>query len=289
MLKDIFSKRSRQDYLYIVLGAIIQSLALHFFLIPSLLVSGGVSGAAQVINYFTGWPIGVMIFLGNLPLFIIGWRYLGGKNFAVRTVIAIIGVALFTDGLALLVPQECITEDLFLNSIYGGVIYGLGLGFVYRGKGTSGGSDIVGMILFQELGLSLTQAYMITDAVIVLAGGLAFSWEHALYGMIVIYICGLSAELASEGIGVLRTLIIITDHPKKVADNIINVLERGVTILPATGAYSGEAHHILMCVVTRSQVNQVKALVFQDDKKAFMVVGQAHEALGEGFKQYEKL
>ena len=286
--KNIF-KIDYQDYFYILLGAIVQSVSLHFFLIPSLLVSGGVSGLAQVINYFTEWPIGIMIFLGNLPLFVIGWRYLGGKRFAIRTLIAIIGVSLFTDGLTLIFSNECITNDLFLNSIYGGVIYGIGLGLVYRGKGTSGGSDIVGMILFHKFGLSLTQAYMITDALIVLAGGLAFSWELGLYGMIVIYISGLSAELISEGMGVLRTLMIITKNPHDVANRIMDVLGRGVTILEAQGAYSGESRQMLLCIVTRSQVNQVKSLVFQDDMEAFMIVGQAQEALGEGFKEYEKI
>ena len=288
MVNKFSSNQNWQDCIYIVLGAFIQSLSLHFFLIPSLLVSGGVSGAAQVIHFFSGWPIGIMIFIGNLPLFVIGWRYLGGKRFAIRTVIAIIGVSLFTDSLSLLIPDNHLTQDLFLNSIYGGVIYGLGLGFVYRGKGTSGGSDIVGMILFHRFGLSLTQAYMITDAFIVLAGGLAFSWEHALYGMIVIYISGISAELASEGIGVLRTIMIITKHPKKVANRIMDVLGRGVTIMNVTGAYSGETRSMLLCVITRSQVNQAKALVFEDDKESFMIVGQAHEAFGEGFKAYEK-
>ena len=276
------------DFLYIICGAIVQAIALRVFLIPSLLVSGGVSGAAQVINYFTNWPIGLMILIGNLPLFVIGWRYLGGSRFAIRTILAIIAISLVTDSIPFVIDFQGVTHDLFLNSLYGGVIYGIGLGLVYRGKGTSGGSDIIGMLLFHRLGFSMSQAYMATDALVVLAGGLAFSWEHALYGMIVIYISGISAEMVSEGTGVFRTMMIVTCCPEKVSKKIMQVLERGVTILPATGAYTGDLKHLLLCVVARSEVNQAKALVYEADEKAFMVIGQAHEAFGEGFKRYEK-
>ncbi|NMC53477.1 MAG: YitT family protein [Chloroflexi bacterium] len=273
-----------QDYLLIFLGSLVQALAMRLFLVPALLVSGGISGLAQVINYFTDWSIGIMVLIGNLPLFLLGWRYLGGRRFATRTLWAIVIFSVLTDLLAWVIPPAGVTDDLVLNSLYGGLVFGVGLGLVYRGKGTSGGSDILGLILYRRKGISMTQAYLLTDAITVLAGGLAWNWELALYGMVVIYVSGIAAELASEGLGTLRTAMIVTNMPEEISARVMEVLERGVTILPGTGAYTHQSRPVLYCVITRSEVNQLKELVREVDAKAFMVIGQAHEALGEGFK-----
>lgn len=279
-----FSWQTARDYFYILLGALVQSIAMRLFLVPALLLSGGVSGTAQIINYFTGWPIGLMVFVGNVPLFILGWRYLGRLRFAIRTAFAIAVFSLLTDLWVLFLPQSGVTGDLVLNSLYGGILYGIGLGLVYRGRGTSGGSDILGLILYRRLGISLTQAYLATDALVVLAGGLAWNWELALYGIVVIYVSGLAAEMISEGGSIFRSAVIITGRAGEVSDRILTELERGVTLIPGTGGYTGEARPVLYCVVTRAEVNKLKALVHELDPKAFMVIGQVNEALGEGFK-----
>lgn len=280
---DFFWQTAR-DYFYILLGALVQSIAMRLFLVPALLLSGGVSGTAQIINYFTGWPIGLMVFVGNVPLFILGWRYLGRLRFAIRTAFAIAVFSLLTDLWVLFLPQSGVTGDLVLNSLYGGILYGIGLGLVYRGRGTSGGSDILGLILYRRLGISLTQAYLATDALVVLAGGLAWNWELALYGIVVIYVSGLAAEMISEGGSIFRSAVIITGRASEIADRILTELERGVTLIPGTGGYTGEARPVLYCVVTRAEVNKLKALVHELDPRAFMVIGQVNEALGEGFK-----
>lgn len=283
-----FSWNLIADYLFLIVGAIIQAVAMRLFLIPSLLVSGGISGAAQIINYYTGWSIGFMVLLGNIPLFIVGWRYLGGFRFAIRTIIAIFAFSFFTDFLILFMPQGGITHDLVLNSLYGGLVFGVGLGLVYRGKGTSGGSDILGMILFRKFGFPMTQAYLLTDALVVLAGGLAWNWELAMYGLVVIYVSGLSAEMVSEGLEIYRTAVIISCCPDEISNRILEEMERGVTIFPGTGAYTKASKQVLYCVITRSEVSRLKALVSEVDKKAFVVIGQANEALGEGFKPLRK-
>ncbi len=279
-----FSRKNLQEYLLIVLGALVQALSMRLFLVPAQLVSGGISGLAQIVNHFSSWPIGLMVFIGNLPLFVIGWRYLGGLRFAKRTALSIFLFSLFTDGLVLFLPAGGLTGDLVLNCLYGGILLGIGLGLVYRGQGTSGGSDIIGRVLNHRLGISISQAYLITDTLVVLGGGFAFGWEKALYGLLVIYVSGLAAETTSEGSNVFRTALIITGAPEKVARSVLEVLERGVTILPGTGAYTGQNRPVLYVVVTRSEVNQLKELVREIDPRAFMVIGQAHEALGEGFR-----
>lgn len=285
LIKHRLPWKTIRSMLIIVLGALVQAFAMRLFLIPGELVSGGISGLAQIVNHFFPIPIGLMVFLGNAPLFVLGWRHLGGRRFALRTALAIAMFSLFTDVLAYVLPLKGIAEgDNVLNSLYGGVLLGIGLGLVYRGQGTSGGSDILGRILNQRFGISISSSYMITDAIVVLAGGVAFGWQKALYGLAVIYISGLAAEMVSEGSNVLRTAIIISSNPKEVGECIMENLARGVTILSATGAYTGEDRPVLYVVITRSEVNQLKELVHEIDPEAFVVIGSAHEALGEGFK-----
>ncbi|TDA67063.1 MAG: YitT family protein [Chloroflexi bacterium] len=279
-----FSWKTVQEYVFIILGALVQALSMRLFLIPAQLVSGGISGIAQILNYFTHWPIGLMVFIGNVPLFILGWRYLGGARFAKRTALSVALFSLFTDLLVIFIPARGITDDLVLDALYGGITLGIGLGMVYLGQGTSGGSDILGRILNHRLGISISQAYLITDTLVVLAGGFAFDWERALYGLLVIYVSGLAAEAISEGSGVFRTVLIITSNPAAVQKSILEVLERGVTILEGKGAYTGADRPVLYTVITRSEVNQLKELVRESDPRAFVVIGQAHEALGEGFR-----
>lgn len=277
-----------RDYLLVLLGAFVQALSMRLFLVPAQLVSGGVSGAGQIINFYTNWPIGLMVLVGNIPLFILGWRFLGGPRFALRTALAIVAFSFFTDFLVFFIPARGITNDLVLNCLYGGLTLGIGLGIVYRGQGTSGGSDILGRILNSRMGISISQAYLITDTLVVLAGGFAFSWEIALYGLVVIYVSGLAAEITSEGSDIFRTALIVTNCAEEVSKSILSVMERGVTILPGTGAFTGQSRPVLYCVVTRSEVNQLKSLVHEADPKAFMVIGTAHEALGEGFRPLKK-
>jgi uncharacterized membrane-anchored protein YitT (DUF2179 family) len=278
-----FSWKALRDYALIALGALLQALAIRLFLVPSNLVNGGINGLAQIINHYTGFPIGVMIMIGNIPLFLMSWRYLGGRRFAMRSVFAVVVVSVLTDLLVYILPGYGLTTDLVLNTLYGGIISGVGYGLVYMGQGTSGGTDILARILHHYRGLSLSASYMITDSAIMFLAGLAFSWQNALYALVMLYVSGIAAEAVMGGSNVLRTAVIITSKPDVVAAEILQTLERGVTEFPAKGAFTGIEWIVLYCVVTRSEVNQVKALVREIDPDAFMVIGEVHEALGEGF------
>jgi uncharacterized membrane-anchored protein YitT (DUF2179 family) len=272
-----------RDYALILVGAVLQALAMDLFLVPGRLAAGGVSGAAQIVNGYTGWPIGLMIILGNVPLFILGWRFLGGRRFMARTVAAVVLYAALLDLLANVVPPG-LTPDPVLNALYGGVLGGIGMGLVFRGQGTSGGTDILARLLGQWRGVPLSQSYLLTDAAIVLLAGLTFSWELALYALVSLYVSGLAAEATSEGSAVVRTATIISSRPDQVAQAILRDLVRGVTMWPGTGMYSGETRQILFCAVSRAEITQLKAIIREVDPGAFVVIGQAHEALGEGFK-----
>ena len=289
-MKSNTFKRSRifLDYLFIALGSLVQAVAMRLFLIPGLMVGGGISGAAQIANFYTNWPIGVLVLIGNVPLLLLGWRYLGGRRFALRTATAVVLFSVLTDGLAFFLPLKGLTNDMVLNALYGGVLSGIGIGLVYHGRGTSGGTDILGRILNHYRGISISQAYLITDGAVVLASGFAFGWDRALYGLVVIYISGLAAELVSEGNSIYRTVFIITVKPDKVTERICSLLERGVTLLPGIGGYSGEPRTMLYCVLSRSEISVLKTIVIEIDPQAFMVIGQANEALGEGFRPLGK-
>jgi uncharacterized membrane-anchored protein YitT (DUF2179 family) len=228
-----------------------------------------------------------MVLVGNIPLLVLGWRFLGGPRFALRTAVAVGAFSLFTDLLVFVIPAQGMTQDNVLNALFGGVLLGVGLGLVYRGGGTSGGSDILGRILNHRLGISISAAYLITDSLVVLAGGFAFTWEKALYGMVVIYVSGLAAEMISEGSGIFRTALIISAKHVEISREIMQSMERGVTVLSGTGAYTGSERPVLYCVITRSEVNQLKEMVKDIDPLAFMVIGVTHEALGEGFRPFK--
>jgi len=286
--RRLLSWGAGRDYVLIAAGALLQATGLRLFLVPARLASGGVSGVSQLINFYTGLPIGLMVFLGNVPLFILGWRYLGGSRFAARTAFAVIAFSFLTDFLALFLPPEGLTPDLLLNALYGGVLSGIGFGLVYRGRGTSGGSDILANILNRWRGVPISQSYLLVDSLVILGAGLTFSWENALYALGMLYVSGIAAERVLEGSNVVRMALIITTYPEQVAEEIMQRLRRGVTFMPARGGFTGASRTVLYCVVSRSEVPQLKALVHGVDGRAFMVVGHAHEALGEGFLEFEE-
>jgi uncharacterized membrane-anchored protein YitT (DUF2179 family) len=273
-----------RDYLLIGLGGLLQALALRLFLVPSHLASGGVSGLAQIINYYTQFPIGVMVLLGNIPIFALGWRYLGGLRFAVRTALAVVTFALFTDLLVPFLPAAGLTHDLVLNSLYGALASGIGYGLVYRGQGTSGGTDILARILNHWRAVPIAQSYLMTDALIILLAGLSFGWTNALYALVALYVSGLAAESTTSGSNVVRTALIVTNQPQAVMDQILYKMERGVTVVSGRGGFTGAERTVLYCVVSRSEIGQMKTLVQEADPQAFVVIGQAHEVLGEGFR-----
>lgn len=273
-----------RDYGLIVAGSALLAVSLDLFFIPNQLVAGGLSGAAQIINSFTGWPIGTLSFILNIPLFVVGWRFLGGRRFLARTVAASLLFSVILDGLQLFWPGAQLTEDLALNALYGGVTAGVAVGLLFRAKATSGGTDILARILERRFAMPLSQAYLFTDGVVVFFAGLAFGWEHALYAIIALYVGGVLVEVTLNGSNVMRVATIITTQPEDVADRILAELERGVTDWTGRGMYTGREKHVLLCAVSRAEIVPLKALVHEADPHAFVIIGQAQEVLGEGFR-----
>ncbi len=277
-----------RDYALIVLGSVLLAVSMHLFFIPHQLVAGGLSGTAQLINNFTGWPIGTVSFILNIPLFVLGWFYLGGHRFLARTVFSSFVFAVVLDGLQLLWPDVVITDDLALNALYGGVTAGVAVGLIFRARATSGGTDILARILERKFGTPLSQAYLYTDGIVVFLAGLAFGWERALYAVIALYVGGVLVEVTLNGSNVMRVATIITTEPQAVADRILADMERGVTEWSGRGMYTGTERHILLCAVSRADTVMLKSIIHEADPHAFVIIGQAKEVFGEGFRSLKE-
>lgn len=280
--------RILRDYAVILFGSVLLAVSMHLFFIPHQLVAGGLSGTAQIINSFTGWPIGTLSFIINIPLFILGWFYLGGHRFLARTVIASFLFSAVLDGLQLLWPGMVLTDDLALNALYGGVTAGVAVGLLFRARATSGGTDILARILERKAGIPLSQAYLYTDGLVVFVAGLAFGWERALYAVIALYVGGVLVEVTLNGSNIMRVATIITTEPQAVADRILADLERGVTDWTGRGMYTGTERHVLLCAVSRSDTVLLKEIIREVDPLAFVIIGQAQEVYGEGFRNLKE-
>jgi uncharacterized membrane-anchored protein YitT (DUF2179 family) len=270
------------------LGALLAALGYSLFQVPYDIAAGGVSGISIIITTFTGWPVGLMILLMNVPLLFLGYLRLGRWRFVARTVVSVVVFAVAVDAFVAWLPgwleEYPVSDDVLLSAIYAGLLGGIGGGLVYRAGGTLGGTGILGRILQQKIGAPLSQVYVYTDGMIILAAGIAFGWELAMYALLTLFLSGVASDYTLEGPSSVRTATIITDQPERVSQALIDVLGRGASTWPITGGYTGEQHWLVLCTIYRSQVNELKQVVARTDRQAFLVIGVAHQALGVGFQ-----
>ena len=296
--EKIFSKKWFVSYSLIVIGSIILAAGFVFFISPYKIVPGGVYGIAIVIHYMTegmlkwapsGFPIGMMGLILNIPLTIIGIRILGPR-FGVKTVVGFVLTSVFMDLITYLFGEApLVAGDALLSSIFGGVLVGLGLGLIFKSKATSGGSDIVAMILAKYTRLPLGQLMIYVDSAIVLIGLVVFAdWKIPLYSWIVIYITGKTIDIVLQGMSVDKTLFIVSDKFVEIRDRIINDLHRGGTYIPGKGMYNGSEKTVIFTVVNRREMALLQEYIHEIDPKAFLTVLEANEILGEGFKSLKE-
>ncbi|MEZ4646981.1 MAG: YitT family protein [Chloroflexota bacterium] len=278
-----------QTTFYLIVGTTLAALGYALFQVPFHIVSGGLSGIGIMISHFTGWPVGLMYWIMNVPMLALGFYYLGRWRFVVSTLIAAtvfsVMVDLFGVYLPLVMSQYPVTHDLLLASLYSGVIGGIGAGLVYRAGSTFGGTAILGRVIQQRTGLPLSQVYAFTDGAIIIVAGLIFGWEVAMYGFLVLVISGLAADYTLEGPSSTRTVTIITNKPQEMVQALIVEVHRGVSYWQVTGGYTGDLRYMVMCTVYRPQVNLVKRVAAEVEPEAFVTIGVSHQALGKGFKK----
>jgi uncharacterized membrane-anchored protein YitT (DUF2179 family) len=269
------------DYAQVVIGAVLVGLGTNLFFVPNKVVSGGVTGISILLHYQFGTPVGLMNLFFNIPLLFIGWRWAGGFRFFVRTAVAVIVMSATIDLTAAhLIPP---THDRLLVICYGGLLDGLGMGLVFRGRGTTGGTDVLARVANRFLGVGIGQTLLAINVLIFAAAAFQFGAEAVMVALALAWVSARVLDTVQAGFSVSRQAIIVTRHPAAVRDAIFHNLHRGVTMLEARGGYTGESRPMLYVVVAAHEVGRLKLRVAEADPDAFVAISSAQEVLGEGF------
>lgn len=269
------------EYVYVLIGSAIVAIAFNVFLLPNQIASGGVSGISTILDSILGWEPAYVQWAFNIPLFIAGVILLG-KQFGVKT---LAGTMFLPFVVFLTKDFEPWTRDPLLASICGGIGVGLGLGIVFRGKASTGGTDLAAQIITKYTGFSLGTSVALIDGLIVLSAAYLFNIEKGLYALIGLYVTSKTIDLIQIGFGRSKMALIITDKQNEVREGILNKIDRGVTKLSAYGGYTDHERPVLLCVVDQTEFTKLKQLVKTIDPTAFIIVADASEVLGEGFKR----
>ncbi len=291
----LFSRKWFYDYSLIVLGSFILAAGFVFFITPHRIVPGGVYGVAIVVHYlskgvFTFWPEGIPIGLFglilNIPLTWAGIKILGPK-FGVKTITGFIFTSVFIDGISWLRPvgDAALVDDILLSCVFGGVLLGFGLGLIFKSRATSGGSDIIAMIIAKYTRMPLGRLMIYVDSVIVLIGLFAFKdWAIPLYSWVVIFITGRAIDITLEGADYNKALFIISREHEAIRKKVLFDLERGGTYLQGKGLYTNDEKQMIFTVVSRRELAILEDYITEIDPDAFITIMDTKEILGEGFK-----
>ncbi|RXT06341.1 YitT family protein [Ammoniphilus sp. CFH 90114] len=259
-----------------LLASLVTALAFNYLIIPNNILSGGLTGITIVINYFTGWGVGLLYFLFNIPIFIWAYKELG-KRFIVYSGIAVLVLSVFIDYLPL--KPYFVTQDPMLASIYGGIMLGLGVVLWLRIGGSGGGMDIVAVLLNKRYGLSVGQVSLVLNGIVILMSTFIYSVEQTMYTLITIFVSSKVID-GLQSVQSKKTVMIISPQSRVITDQIWSKLNRGVTYLDGSGAYTNQETKIIMCVMTRFEIAELKRLVFQIDPDAFITINTTDEVLG---------
>ena len=270
------------QYLLIVIGSALFAAGFQFFLYPNAIIVGGVSGIAMIINMLTDLPVGVLTIILNIPLFIIAWKHFG-TGFIIGSLVGMTLSSVFVDLFALF--EIAPTNDMLLACIIGGAVKGLGLGIVYYAGATTGGTDIIAKFIRLKFPyINFGTIVLVTDFVIILAFALIFDKvEAAMYAVIAMFVVSKVIDLVLYGIDNSNVCYIISEKSEQLVNDITDKLHRGVTILEGEGAYSHQSKQVLLCVVKRTQISEIRKLIKSVDENAFFIVTDAKNVFGKGF------
>ena len=282
-IKEInFRKEGKQllkDYALIVLGTFLAALSLPLFFLPYDIAPGGISGISTVLASVLPLSVGLISFVLNVPLFLIGWRTVGWR-FAVRSFIAMSLMSLFID----LVPVRDVSGNVMLASVFGGVLLGVGLGLVVRAGATTGGTDMAAKMIHSRVAfLPIAAILFLIDGLVVAVAALAFGLQAALWALIALFVSSQEMDSVIKGFNTAMQFMIISRDAEEIVRRIHTEIDRGCTRLMAEGTYSRLPVGTLLCVVSRTEAPRLKKLVAEVDPQAFVTVCNVHEALGEGF------
>lgn len=280
--------RMVRDYAWISLGSVIYALSFNWFYVPNQIGFGGLTALGMILNHFSpSIPIGTVVLVLNIPLFLLGWKLLGGHTL-VSSLFAMTATSVLVDLVAALYTFPAM--DPMLASIFGGVTFGAALGMIFSKGATTGGTDLTARLLKIPFAwLPVGKLLMAVDLLMLLAVSVAFrSMNSGMYGIISLYISTLVMDGVLYGMDQSKVAYIVTSRPQEIAAEIDRQMERGATFLHGEGSFSREEKLVLMCAFKQKQIVPLKALVHELDPEAFLIVCEAHEVLGQGFRRYQK-
>lgn len=269
-----------------LLGSAVVGLSFNLFLLPNKIASGGVSGISTLLKWAAGFEPSYVQWALNIPLFLLGVWLLGDRlgywQYALKT---LTGTLFLPFVVYLTADVQPATNEPLLGALFGGLGIGLGLGIVFRGRASTGGTDLAAQIVHKYTGASLGGSVAVIDGMIVLSSTLIFGIEEALYALIGMYLTGKTVDVVQVGFGRTKMALIITNRGEALRPKILQELDRGMTQISAVGGYTSDERPIFMCVVSQNEVAKLKRLIREIDPRAFVIVTNASEVLGEGFKQ----
>ena len=271
------------NLLFWIAGSVIFAIALNTFAAPNQIAPGGVSGIATLLNYKLGFPIGIAMIAINVPLFLLSWKFFGIK-FVIKTGIVLVIMSVAVD---IIPPIFTYQSDKLLSALFAGFLMGFGLSLIFLRNATSGGTDIAAKLLQIKFPhLPIGRFMLIVDIFVVIASVFVYgNIESGLYATIVIFISSAFIDRMLYGMGSAKTLLIITDFPDEICAEISDKLNRGATVIPSHGAYTGDEKSIVLCAASKSETAKMNKLIKSIDRNAFTIVMEAGEVIGKGFRK----
>lgn len=286
----ILGSRRLRDFALMTVGVLLTAAALDAFLVPNRLAAGGVAGLATVIYYAAKARFGLTIFIGvqmlvmNAVLLVVAWRF-RGLRYVAKTLYGAVGLSIAVDAMAPFIPHLA-GNDLLLAALWGGAVAGLGMGLVFKGGGNTGGTDIVAQLLSRRFPFGVGQLMLVIDAIVACLAAVEFGPNVALYGVVAIFVSTATIDLVLEGVSVEKAVIVISDFAQQIGEAVNMEMGRGATRLEATGMYTGERRGTLYVVLSRNEIDALKAIVKTFDPTAMVIISNVHEAIGEGFREF---
>jgi len=274
-------QRRLKKILFLIIGSALAGIGLEIFLIPNNVIDGGIVGISIMAGYLTKWPVGLFIFGLNIPFFIFGYLQIG-KSFTISTIFS---VAMLSMWVSVLHPVPGITQDVFLASVFGGIVLGIGVGLIIRYGGSLDGTEIIAIVLDKKSAFSVGEIVMFFNLFILSSAGLVFGWDRAMYSLVAYFIAFKVIDLTIEGIDESKEAMIISDKHQEITEVLMARLGRGVTLLQGKGGFTGEEKGVLYCVLTRLEVSKFKSIITEIDEEAFVTISSVHEVMGGRFKK----
>src|SRR5574344_842561 len=271
------------ELIFLTLGPLIAAIALEIFLVPNNIIDGGIVGISIILQYITKYKLGALIFLLNIPFFLLAFNKIG-KQFVLRTCYAILilslGVTFFH------AHRFLVTDDLLLVTVFGGIILGTGAGLVLKNNGSMDGTEILSLVLSKKIGVTVGECIMFFNIFIYSAAGFVFGFEKAMYSILTYLIAYKVIDIVIEGFNTSKSIRIISDKYEEIGQSLLNDMDIGVTYIKGKGGYSGDKKTIIYCVISRLELSKLKEIVMSVDPGAFMSIVDVHEAFGGSFRKF---